>query len=423
MKTVRTKPHSTYITPNIEEMKEVANKVNLKDFSQEMAEDLCNLASGGKICLPSEYAQKVKQSLKDSKNFEYDFSKKMKGHQRVCDFLQNIDLDKMEGQTPLEKSMFCLKLLSSQKGSSGSGDSDTLSIFSDNYETPESVAKTLSDVLDTIENLSETEKMMINPENRELSKLEVAEDLKEGSQKETMLRISRLLDNFTKLQVSKNTQIVTDPQGETTRQRPMQSMSELAMLGGSDWAMYKANKSYFMYQAATGQMNVREKITKLERKQAIFILVDGSGSMSGTRHHKATGVVMNRLKAVLKGDAVVFISVFDTQMNEPDLAGTPEQAQNLIKKFAKGNYSGGGTDIAVAVKSAHQFIQNEIKKGELLYRPEIIVLTDDDESANGVNASQIVGSKVHGFAIESQNENLKRLAESTGGLFFDRNNF
>jgi Mg-chelatase subunit ChlD len=454
---MRTKPHATYIPPSKDEMREVAKRVELKAYSIELANDLANLASGGKICLPSEYVGKVTQEVQatlkadssgdyqtynlfEFKNSSYTkdrakgercaIAHRINYHQKVCDFLQTIDLQRMEGNTPLEKAMFCLKMLSDSKGSSGSGEGDSLPIFTDSDTTPEAVANEMHETLDKIDNLSDVEKQMLDPENKvfyesggkeknSLAKLQVAKDLQKNSQKEIMLRISRLLDNFTKLQTSKSIKEIADPAGNETRQRPMQDISELARLGGTDWAMYKANKSYFMYQAVTGQMNINERITKEERKQAIFILVDGSGSMNGTRHYKATGVVMNRLKAVLKGDAVCYISVFDTEMQKPDFAENQEQATKLIKKFADGNYSGGGTDIAKAVISAHNFIKNEIAEGKLLYRPEIIVLTDDDSSANGVKSSQIAGTRVHGFAMESKNPNLKTLAESTGGLYFD----
>jgi len=59
--------------------------------------------------------------------------------------------------------------------------------------------------------------------------------------------------------------------------------------------------------------------------------------MSGKKHWKATGVVMNRLKAVLSGDAEVYLSVFDTKMTTVHHAGTPAEARELVKKFAQGN--------------------------------------------------------------------------------------
>jgi uncharacterized protein with von Willebrand factor type A (vWA) domain len=70
--------------------------------------------------------------------------------------------------------------------------------------------------------------------------------------------------------------------------------------------MRQRSPTLFLYRTVTNQLPVRERITRNEYKQAIYILLDGSGSMkSGKKHWKATGVVMHELKAVLSGDAVV----------------------------------------------------------------------------------------------------------------------
>jgi uncharacterized protein with von Willebrand factor type A (vWA) domain len=140
---------------------------------------------------------------------------------------------------------------------------------------------------------------------------------------------------------------------------------------------------------------------------------------SGKRHWKATGVVMNRLKAVLSGDAEVWVSLFDTSLGRVRHAATPAEARELIAEFARGNFTGGGTDIAAAVKAAHAFIEEKMKAGEALYRPEIVVLTDDDTSAGNVRPAEIPGTRVHGFAMETRNPALVKLAEATGGVGLD----
>ena len=129
---------------------------------------------------------------------------------------------------------------------------------------------------------------------------------------------------------------------------------------------------------------------------------------------------MNRLKAVIDGDAEVFLSVFDTSLGNIEHAGTPEEARELIKKFQKGNFSGGGTDIASAVRSAHKEVEKMIKGGASLYRPEIVVLTDEDTSVSGLKKSEIPGTKVHGFAMEVSNPSLVKFAKATGGVGVDK---
>lgn len=468
MYTFRTSPPATYLPPGAEEMREAANKVGLKSFSRDLVADLCNLAAGGRINPPSVYRNEMMRRVEESlpapdsdgdwqipegvrgifRGRGYTKSRReavaarteetMRYHQNVCDFLSQVDLAKFPGSSPLEQAMSLLKLLSKQSGGQGGGEGgEPLPIFADS-ERPEGVAEALHETMDTVDSLSGEEQDMLDPEgqnhdiekspegdgqragHQELNKLKVAEDLVPGSDKRVMLDVSRTLDQFTKLQARKQVRLEQDPTGEEVRQRPLRNLGELQRVAKTAWATRQENPGYFLYQAITGQVPVRERVTRIERKQAIFCLLDGSGSMRGRKHWKATGVVMNRLKAVLSGDAVVYLSVFDTKMSDPARATTAEEARTLIKKFASGNFSGGGTDIAAAVKAAHAFIAKEVEAGAMLYRPEVVVLTDEDTSVASVTKSDIPGTRVHGFAMEVVNKSLVDFAQSTGGVGIDK---
>jgi uncharacterized protein with von Willebrand factor type A (vWA) domain len=465
MTTFRTLTPATYIPPGIEEMREVSKRVGLSGFSPELVADLCNVAAGGKLTLPSVYRDVVwnhvdellPQPEKDgfwrvpvsgnrkveTKNrfeaIEAQTGNVMRYHQNVQDFLSEVDLQKFPGASPLEQAMSLLKLLSKQKGgeSKGDGEGSALPIFTET-NNPEGVAKNLQETMDFVDNLSEEELDMLDPDGKNhevqksqegdgqrtgaagLKRLAVAEDIALGTDKRTMLEISRKLDQFTKLQVRKQVKMEEDPSGEEVRQRPIRHLGELSRVAKTAWATRQQNTSYFTYQAVSGQLPVRERVTRVVRKQAIFILVDGSGSMKGTKHWKATGVVMNRLKAVLSGDAEVYLSVFDTTLGKVSKATNPEEARELIKKFAAGNFTGGGTDIAATVKAAHKKIEEDIKAGAMLYRPEIVVLTDEDSSVSGVTKHDVSGTRVHGFAMEVSNPGLVQFARSTDGVGIDK---
>jgi len=458
MFTFRTSPPATYLSPSAEEMREAANRVGLRSFSRDLVADLCNLAAGGSINPPSAYRSEVLRKVEETlpapdSDGEWQLSsgrytkhrqeavsdrleKALRYHQAVCDFLQTVDLGQFPGQSPLEQAMSLLKLLSTQQGGSGGGEGgEPLPIFVDN-DNPEAVGEKLNSLLDEVDSLSDEERDMLDPDgtwqeseseqdgqrsgHQGLNRLKVAEDLAPGSDKRVMLDISRTLDSFTKLQARRQVRQEQDPAGEEVRNRPIRSLSELPRVAKSAWAMRQQAPTHFLYKAVTGQLSIRERVTRIERKQAIFVLLDGSGSMRGRKHWKATGVVMNRLKAVLSGDAVVYLSVFDTQMSDPRCAKTPEEARALIKEFASGNFYGGGTDIAAAVRAAHAFIEAEIESGAALYRPEVVVLTDEDISISGLKKSEIPGTRVHGFAMEVRNKSLVDFAKSTGGVGIDK---
>lgn len=457
----RTSPPPTYLPPSGEEMREAANRVGLKSFSRDLVADLCNLAAGGHINPPSVYREVVEAVVPPAtgtnKNGPYwnlpgdprgsvctaweaapYFAKKsMRYHQNVCDFLASVKLDKFPGASPLEQAMSLLKLMSKQKGGQGGGEGgEPLPIFTDN-DHPEGVAEALHETMDTVDSLSEEEQDMLDPDRKNhevqdspegdgtrsgqsgLQKLAVAEDIVPGCDKRVMLDISRALDKFSKLQLRKQEKLEQDPAGEEVRQRPIRHLGELQRVAKTAWATRQQNSSYFLYQAVSGQLPVRERVTRIVRKQAVFILVDGSGSMSGRKHWKATGVVMNRLKAVIAGDAEVFVSVFDTALGRIERATNTEEARQLVKNFARGNFTGGGTDIAAAVRAAHAYVEKAITEGQALYRPEVVVLTDEDTSVAALKKAEIPGTRVHGFAMEVSNKPLVEFAKSTGGVGID----
>jgi Mg-chelatase subunit ChlD len=443
MEIFRTSPPETYITPNLEEIRAKAAEMQLNSYSPTFVGDLANIAAGGKINPPSKYAGIIEGMVREKipapdihgryvyGNISYASRDEVytkiladdnKYNQKVCDFLQTINFDVFDG-SPLEKAIGVLKLLSAKQGGTpGSGD-DCLPIF--NQSSPEDIAQDINSAMEIVESLNQDEIEMIDPDsqnhkivngNFELNKLKVAQDMMPGTKNRSVLEISRHLDNFSKLQVRKQKKVSPDPTGEEKQTRPMQNMSEIGKVAKSAWADKIANPTLFAYKVATNQYLVTERVTRIEKKQAIFILVDGSGSMKGSKHFKATGVVMNRLKAVLSGDAQVWISVFSDSMSTPKSASTPDEARKLIKEFSSGNFVGGGTQIAVAVKAAHDFIQNKIKSGECLYKPEIVILTDEDNSITGLKKSQIPGTRVHGFAMERKNSSLVDFCKSTGGI-------
>jgi hypothetical protein len=72
------------------------------------------------------------------------------------------------------------------------------------------------------------------------------------------------------------------------------------------------------------------------------------------------------------------------------------------------------------VLAAHKKIEELTKEGAMLYRPEIVVLTDEDSSIGNLTPSKIPGTRVHGFAMEVSNPALVRFAQSTGGVGKDK---
>lgn len=443
--TFRTSPPATYLSPSAEEMREVAARVGLKSFAKDLVVDLCNLAAGGKISPPSSYRQLVQERVEerlpapDPKNgwllngrhthdrqvVVFDgLEKSMRYHQNVCDFLQTVDFTKFPGQSPLEQAMNLLKLLTKKKGGeSGSGEGDLLPIFTDNDQS-EKIGEELNQLMDEIDSLSDDERELLDPDQDAgsgeknggddgLQKMKLAEDMLRG--KDLMLQISRNLDKLTRMQVRRSKKQEPDPAGEEIRQRPIAHLGELNKITKSSWAMRQASPAYFMYQAVTGALPVRERVTTIEKKQLLYIIIDCSGSMgSGQRIFKAGGILMNRLKAVIEGEAELFVRLFDTSLKQEYHAGTPAEAIELIKHFTEKNYSGGSTDISGCARAAQSRIDEIVAEGAH-YRPELVVITDGDDKIN-LTTKDFAGTKVHAFVVEKSNSPLTDLAVKTGGV-------
>ncbi len=345
-------------------------------------------------------------------------------HQNVCDFLQTAEIGKFPGASPLEQAMNLLKLLAKKKGGeSGSGEGEPLPIFTDN-DMSEKIGEDLNHLMDEIDSLSEDERELLDPNQDAdagkgkdgddgLQKMKLAEDFLRG--KELMLRISRNLDKLTKMQVRKSKKQEPDPAGDEIRQRPIAHLGELNKINKSCWATRQASPAYFMYQAVTGALPVRERVKTIEKKQLLYIIIDCSGSMgSGQRIFKAGVILMNRLKAVIEGEAELYVRLFDTSLKAEHHAGTPAEAKELIRHFTEKNYSGGSTDISGCARTAKTRIEEIIAAGAT-YRPELVVITDGDDRIS-LTTKDMTGIKMHSFVVECANKALTDLAIATGGV-------
>lgn len=431
--TFRTLPPAHYISPTAEEMRAVAEKIGLSKYSPDLVADIANLCAGGKIIPPSAYKEQVKKNVEEklpapdkegkwstnhgsttnkSVKIGEEVEKAMKKNQDICDYLQTLDFSKLPGVSPLEKAINSFKLVSEK----------------DEKEMGEKVAKKINKVLDQVEKLTQDEKDLLFVEQGasgpggagkglELDPsqtLKLAEDMLRG--KDVMLEISRTLDQLTKMQVRKQKKQEVDPAGEEVRNRPIRHLGELNKISKSYLGIRQQSKSYFDYLAVTGGIPVRERVTTIEKKQLLYIIIDCSGSMGdGKRIFKAGGILMNRLKAVIAGEAEVYVRLFDTSLKTEYHASTTAEAKELIKHFTEKNYSGGSTDISGCARLAQARIQEIIAEGAT-YKPELVIVTDGTDTIDLKPAKDFPCTKMHAFVVDTANVALCEVAKATGGV-------
>lgn len=398
--------------PTADEMREAAAHYQVKKFAPDLVTDLCNLAAGGSVAPPSVLRAALRRAGKAARK---DAAKLQKYHERVSQFLRTLDAPALPGPTPLAKAMRLLRLLAQKTGGTpGSGGGELLPIFLDG-PPPAELAKELQTLDDAIEHLSDEERTLLAPqvEDPELQGLTIADDMQDAS---VWLRVARTLQEFAQMRTTRSRDLHVDPEGDDVRTRQIADFSELPRIQKTEWAL---PSGYRTYRIATHVSPVRERMRRDERKQLLYMLIDCSGSMKdGQRISTAGGILLNRLTAVVRGEAELIARFFDGGVYPEHVAKTPREAQLLIARFRKENFSGGSTDISGSLRTAQERIV-ALTKGGALIRPELVIVTDGDASIN-LTAADLAGTRLHAFVVGGSNPTLLDLARQTGGVGIDR---
>lgn len=236
-----------------------------------------------------------------------------------------------------------------------------------------------------------------------------------GMDLQEVLRIARHLDTLSELQRGRS-KLTPDPNGEDVKLRSIRELSELGRVGQQDLALPRQLRNM---RAAQGELNVRNPQTRHDKKQLLFMVVDGTGSMLGdgaTSASRAAGVVVNRLQAVIDGDAELFIRFFDSTLREKEYhAKDAKSARDLIQIVSDpAQYTAGLTQFEPTLRAASVRIRELMKSGTLK-EPELVFVTDG--SASIPDVSVLDGIKMHAVQVGPYEvEALSELARQSGGI-------
>ena len=444
---MRTKPPAYYITPNERDMKKAAKRLKLKEYPSELIQDMSNIAAGGKIVPSTIYRHIVAKNtnpgpmdsdgeytyfdLEGDRHYTRDaniakrnrINYKVREHENTTDFIKTIDFDEVPGLSPLEQSMTIFKMLCEQNRTSD-GNNDEIPENLKNHNSfnqqtsGQNQAKRFNDIFNQLRNMTEIEKELIThtgagkeeSPDTQLKRAELAADMVKG--KEIWLKISRQLDRIVKMRTAKSNETEPNPDGDDIHHRPIRGFHEIHKLPPTE---YTIPKSYRMYKIATQATQIRERIIRTDKIQLLYIIIDCSGSMEGTKIHKAGGILMNRLKAVMKEEAIVYTRFFDTRLFTEHFANTPEKAKELIGHFQKENFNGGGTNIARCVRDSIKRINELLVEDPNLIRPELVVITDGEDRID-LTINDFGKTRMHSFLVNAHNQQLSEIAIKTGGI-------
>ena len=246
-------------------------------------------------------------------------------------------------------------------------------------------------------------------------RLNVASRLLAEPSMEALLRISRVANEYVAFQPRFEKKMLPAVDGDQTRMRMMASYDELPKMAPAAWAIKVASARYFRYRLATKSFMIREKIKRSDKKQLFYAMLDRSKSMQqGERIYKLLAILMNRLRAVMRREAVLGYSFFDSRVHEQIMVEDISEAQDELRRLEYDFFIGDDTDINLALREGIKRIRSVVDDVNA-ERPELIIVTDGDHGIN-VKHKELKGIMLHVFIVEAHNDDLIQLAKKTGGV-------
>ena len=164
----------------------------------------------------------------------------------------------------------------------------------------------------------------------------------------------------------------------------------------------------FFMKLAKNDLTVREYQTKKQKKQALYLLIDVSGSMSGARSVYASATALALVRQAVRSEAIYFLRFFDERPSQLERVQTKDDATRVGQMLVQQPFSGGGTNFDNALRTAIEDIK---KDKETFDKVEIMLITDGDCYVT-VTKKELGDIKLHSSVIDGHNDTLKQLSET-----------
>jgi uncharacterized protein with von Willebrand factor type A (vWA) domain len=384
--------------------------------------------------MPSDYElnrELVKAQLQADRDFFHDIIARDAGgdvdesiqtdHNSAREFVKSFDLSSVPGETPMRRAINLLKTLEQvskqdapdegkESTAKGTLNKETVSNKGGQFKfsKPEEAADMLKKKFEQLKNMTDEEQEILGTSPVELIKTEL--------RLEHFLKISRTLIKYDAFAIRPTLRVRPDVNGTETRMRLIRDASEVAKAASSFWALPKTLRNM---RLVSGQVMVREKVSREDKKQLLYVMIDTSGSMkNGNRRAKAIAVLMNRLTSVVKGDGELVIRPYDHRLHQRILVRNANEAKLAFNMLSKASFSGPSTAthecLLEAVADIKKTVESDPKKFGGI-RHDLVVVTDGEDQIN-VTLKELDGIKLHAFICDGDNPNLVNLATQSGGV-------
>jgi len=175
-------------------------------------------------------------------------------------------------------------------------------------------------------------------------------------------------------------------------------------------AQYAQDDDIFFQKLLKKELLIRQYQSRRLKKQALYLLIDVSGSMSNSGkqdvYASAVGVALVR-QAVDEG-SIYFLRFFDYSPHKLHRITTKKEALKMVDTLLRKPYSGGGTSIQNAIKKAVEDITADPVKFE---KAEIMVITDGQDQVN-LYKNDLKDIKLHSTIIMGENPGLESISDT-----------
>lgn len=161
-------------------------------------------------------------------------------------------------------------------------------------------------------------------------------------------------------------------------------------------------------------------------KQSLFLMIDNSGSMADSgKVAWVKAIVMNRMEAVIKGKAELYIGWFVESVSQTVFAiKNPKQAREFLDKNFYGEFKYGSTNIENCLVST----MAQIKTGRIqgirlpadIRNVEIVVINDGQDT---INPDLVLPYKAHAILLGAKNKDLEQVILRSKGIYHPINIF
>jgi uncharacterized protein with von Willebrand factor type A (vWA) domain len=156
------------------------------------------------------------------------------------------------------------------------------------------------------------------------------------------------------------------------------------------------------------ELLIRDYQSRRLKRQALYLLIDVSSSMDGAKNIYASGVALAFVRQAISEGSVYFLRFFDHGIKQLHKITNEKDAAKMADILIRQPYSGGGTDIDNALRTAISDIKNAPEQFE---KAEIMVISDGEDDVS-LTKDQLRKIKIHSTIIDGHNQDLKNLSDT-----------